>query len=220
MNRLRAALSCAAPLAALLLTGCGMFRSNAEPDRLYVLRAAPASSAGQVAAVLSVPRPQVHPGLDSFRLALTRPGNELDYFAASRWGGSLPEVLAAFAVHSMDGSFATVVGGGRSAGPAEFELLLTARHFEAEYESGGGAPVVRVTLECMLVDTSPRRVVGNCDAEAREPAGENRMAAIVQAFERAAQRAMEEVRGKATAAANAALQADAAASSGRGAPAR
>lgn len=198
-------------LAAVLLAGCGVLGgAKTEPDRLYVLRAAPVQGATPVAAVLSVVRPQVHPGLDSHRLALTRPGNELDYFAASRWGGSLPDVLAAFAVHSLDGSFTTVVGGGRSAGPAQFELLLTARHFEAEYESGSGAPVVRVTLECLLVDASPRRVVGNCDAEAREPAGENRMAAIVRAFERAAQRAMEEVRGKATAAARSALQADAA----------
>lgn len=204
--RLRSLWSCAPAIAALLLSGCGIFRSNAEPDRLYVLRATPAQSTAPVAAVLSVPRPQVHPGLDTFRLALTRPGNELDYFAASRWGGSLPEVLAAFAVHSLDGSFTTVVGGGRSAGPAEFELLLTARHFEAEYAAGGGAPVVRVTLECMLVDTSPRRVVGNCDAEAQEPAGENRMSAIVRAFESAAQKAMEEVRTKATTSANAALQ--------------
>lgn len=196
-------------LAALLLAGCGVLGgSKAEPDRLYVMRAAPAQSAAPLAAVLSVLRPQVHPGLDSPRLALTRPGNELDYYAASRWGGTLPDVLAAFAVHSMDGSFSTVVGGGRSAGPADFELLLTARHFEAEYEAGGGAPFVRVTLECMLVDVSPRRVVGNCDAEAREPAGENRMAAIVLAFERAAQRAMEEVRARATAAASAALQAN------------
>lgn len=196
-------------LAVLLLAGCGVLGGGkSEPDRLYVLRAAPAPSATPLAAVLSVPRPQVHPGLDSPRLALTRPGNELDYFAASRWGGTLPDVLAAFAVHSMDGSFTTVVGGGRSAGPAEFELLLTARHFEAEYEAAGGAPVVRVTLECMLVDTSPRRVVGNCDAEAREPAGENRMAAIVLAFERAAQKAMEDVRARATTAASAALQAN------------
>lgn len=197
----------AGALAAVLLAGCGVLGGGkSEPDRLYVLRAAPAQGATPVPAVLSVVRPQVHPGLDTYRVALTRPGNELDYYAASRWGGSLPEVLAAFAVHSLDGSFTTVVGSSRSAGPAQFELLLTARHFEAEYESGGGAPVVRVTLECLLVQSSPRQAVGNCDAEAREPAGENRMAAIVRAFERAAQRAMEEVRGKATAAASAALQ--------------
>lgn len=211
MRRLRLVRISACALAAVLLAGCGVLGGGrTEPDRLYVLRAAPAQGT-PVAAVLSVARPQVHPGLDSHRLALTRPGNELDYFAASRWGGTLPDVLAAFAVHSLDGSFTTVVGGGRSAGPAQFELLLTARHFEAEYESGSGAPVVRVTLECLLVDASPRRVVGSCDAEAREPAGENRMAAIVRAFERAAQRAMEEVRGKVTAAAGAALQAEAAA---------
>lgn len=201
-------------LAGTLFAGCSALKNNAEPERLYVLRAAPAAATPALAAVVSVPRPLVHPGLDSPRLALTRPGNELDYYAASRWGGSLPEVLGAFAVHSLDGSFATVVGGERSAGPADFELLLTARHFEAEYESQDAAPVVRVTLECLLVDTSPRRVVGGCDADVREPASENRMASIVGAFERAAQRALQEVRDKATAAAAAAQAAGATAPGG------
>lgn len=189
------------------LSGCSVLKNDAEPERIYVLRAAPAPAGSPLGAVVTVPRPLVHPGLDSPRLALTRPGNEMDYYASSRWGGALPEVLGAFAVHSLDGAFATVVGGERSPGPADFELLLTARHFEAEYAAQDAAPVVRVTLECLLVDTSPRRVVGSCDADVTEPAAANRMSEIVAAFERAAQRAMEEVRGKAAAATGAAMQA-------------
>lgn len=192
--------------AALLLAGCGGLRSDAEADRIYVLHAAPAGEAGAssvaLPGLLVVPRPNVQPGLETDRIALTRPGNELDYFALSRWSGALPQVLGALAVQSMQGAFTTVTGVERGAGPAKFELLLTARHFEAVY-GNDGAPEVRVAFECMLVSTAPRQVVGRCDAEAREPAGENRMAAIVAAFERAAHAALAQVRTHAVAAASA-----------------
>lgn len=192
----------AAALVALALAACGGLRSNAAPEQIYVLNAVqPSAAPNPVPGVLVVPRPIVQPGLDTDRIALTRAGNELDYYASSRWGGSLAQVLGAFALQSVAGGFATVSSGGQGVGPASFELLLTVRHFEAAY-GNGGAPEVRVALDCLLVATAPRRVLGSCDTEAREAAGENRMAAIVLAFERAAQRAFGEVRSKAMAAAS------------------
>ncbi len=74
-----------------LLAGCSGLKRRREPDRIYVLHAAPAGSGTPVAAVLSVPRPVVHPGLDTDRIALVRSGNELDYYAASRYGEPLPK---------------------------------------------------------------------------------------------------------------------------------
>jgi hypothetical protein len=53
-----------------------------------------------------------------------------------------------------------------------------------------------VGFECLLTSTSPRRVLGRCDAEAREPAGDNRMGEIVAALDRAAQKAVTEMGGK------------------------
>jgi ABC-type uncharacterized transport system auxiliary subunit len=185
----------------LLVSACGGLTSKEAPDRIYVLRSAPVAAGAAVPGVLTVARPDVQPGLDTDRIALARVGNELDYFAESRWGAALPEVLEAMAVQSLAGSFATVASAGRGAGAGDFELLLTARHFEAEYAAEDAAPTVRVVLECLLMANGPRRVQGNCDAEARESATENRMAAIILAFERAAQRALEEARAKAVAAA-------------------
>lgn len=188
-------------LAAAMLAGCGGLKSRAEPDRIYVLNPAPVAAGTPAAGQLMVSRPNVQPGLDSPRIALKRAGNELDYYAQSRWSGTLPQVLGAFSVESLKGSFTTVTGAERGVGPADFELLLTARHFEAVYAQDGGAPEVHVAFECLLVSLSPRRVLGSCDAEVREAAAGNRMAAIVAAFERASQRALAEVREKALAAA-------------------
>jgi ABC-type uncharacterized transport system auxiliary subunit len=193
-HRASAPLRVAALLAAAVLAGCGGLRSDAEPDRIYVLNVATATPAATpLPGVLVIPRPAVQPGLDSDRIALLRSGNELDFYAASRWGAPVPQVLGAFAMQSLTGTFVTVTTQERSAGLASFELLLTARHFEAVY-SGSGAPEVRVALDCLLVATAPRKVLGPCNADVREQAADNRMAPVVQAFEQATQRAFEEVR--------------------------
>jgi ABC-type uncharacterized transport system auxiliary subunit len=192
----------------LFLSACSsLLSSKDDPPSTYLLRAAPPSTAPPaVPGVLTVPRPVVQPGLDTDLIMLTRNGQELDNYAASRWGESLPRVVAALAVQSLagGGGFANVAEAGRAPVASDFELLLTVRHFEAAYESAGAAPVIQVAFECTLTAGSPRRVLGRCDAAASEPAAGNRMGAIVAAMEVAAQRALAEVRAKAVAAARAA----------------
>ncbi len=191
---------------ALLLTACGgLLRNEDVLDRTYMLRAAPAAGSPAIPGVLSVLRPAVQPGFDNDRILLTREGQELDQFAASRWGESLPRVVTALAVESLagGGGFTHVIEAGRTAVASDYELLLTVRHFEAAYEAGA-APVIQVALECTLTAGSPRRLLGRCDAAASEPASGNRMGAIMAAMEIAAQRALAEVRARAVAAANAA----------------
>ena len=195
-------------LLSVLLPACISLGNKDEPDHTYLLRAAPAPGSVAVQGVLSVLLPLVQPGLDSDRIMLTRGGQELDHFAASRWSDSLPRVVAALAVQSLAGSsgFASVLEAGRGPVASDYELLLTVRHFEATYDAEGSAPVIRVAFECTLTAGTPRRVLGHCDATASEPASGNRMAAIVAAMELAAQRALAEVRTGAVAAANTAAK--------------
>ncbi len=192
-------------LVAMLLTACSGLQRGDDPDRLYVLRPAPASTAPiAVPGVLLVLRPAMQPGLENDRIALLRDGNELNYYAASRWGDTLSRVLAAFAVESLagPGGFGTVASADRAILASNFELLLTVRHFEVQY-ADGASPVAQVAFECVLTTGAPRRVLGRCDVSASEPADENRMGEIVPALERATQRAMAEMRTKAVAAATA-----------------
>lgn len=191
----------------VLLTACGGgLRSDARPDQVYLLHAmpVPGPDASALAGVLSVPRPVAHPGLDHDRIALTRPGNELDHFAGSRWGASLPKVVGALAVESLAGSgrFAAVISGEQLATHSDYELLLTIRHFEAVYAGPRSVPEVRVALACTLAAGTPRRVLGACDAEVRRPAAENRQSAVVAALEQAAQLALSQAGEKAAAVAS------------------
>jgi cholesterol transport system auxiliary component len=184
-----------------LIAGCsGLLRNEAAPDRIYVLHAAPPSgSAPPLAAVLSVPRLMIGPGLDTERIALVRAGNELDYYAASRYGDSLSKTLSTLVLQTMSGGdgFATAVSTERAALPADFELMLTVRRFEAEYTGALSPPRAQVAIDCLLVAGAPRRVLGNCDGAATEPAGADRMSEIVLALERATQKALADVRTKA-----------------------
>lgn len=191
-------------VASSLLTACSLFKSKEGPPQVYQLRAAPASGAVAVPGVLTVLRPAVQPGLDTDLIRLTR-GQELDHFAGSLWGEPLPRVVAVLAVQSLagGGGFANVAETGRAGVASDFELMLTVRHFEAAYENVAMAPVIQVAFDCTLSAGAPRRVLGRCDATASEPASENRMGAIMAAMEKAAQRAMGEVRSKAVAAASA-----------------
>ncbi len=100
MNSVNCRLLAGALAGLALLAGCSALKSSAQADRIYVLHAAPAGTGQPVAAVLSVPRPAVQPGLDTDRIAVLRAGNELDYYAASRFGEPLPKVLAALALQS------------------------------------------------------------------------------------------------------------------------
>jgi ABC-type uncharacterized transport system auxiliary subunit len=181
-------------LATMLPACSGGLHSDAPPEQIYVLQAARGgnTAAASVQAVLLVPRPVVQPGLDTSSIALARSDNELDYFAGSRWGESLPKVLGALAVESMiaSGAFSTVLGDTRIAVRGDYELLLTVRHFEARYAAMNEAPHAQVALSCVLAGGVPRRVLGRCDAEAEELAAANRVGEIVAALERAAQRAL------------------------------
>jgi ABC-type uncharacterized transport system auxiliary subunit len=187
-------------LAAALLGGCGGLTRNAEPERIYVLAPAAGSGAPAVNAVLLLPRPVMQPGLDTDRIALSRPGHELNYYAGSRWGESLPKVVGALAAQMLgDGAgFATVLGPDRAHVSGDFEMLLTVRHFEAR---GGDAdaPAAQVVIDCVLTAGMPRRVLGRCDGAATVPAVANRQGEIIAALESAAQRALTQVRDNAVA---------------------
>jgi len=188
-----------------LLAGCSGLRSGAKADQIYVLHAAPAAAGTPVAAVLAVPRPVAHPGLDTDRIALLRSGNELDYYAASHYGESLTRVLGVIAVETLAGGegFATAISADRAGVHSDYDLLLTVRRFEADYSGGKTLPTVQVAIDCMLVASSPRKVLGSCDGAASEAVGANRMSEIVAALERAAQFALADVRSKAVALARA-----------------
>jgi cholesterol transport system auxiliary component len=185
----------------ICIAGCAgsLFQSKAVPPSTYLLsadlRTAPAVVApAVVAADLAVQRPRVRTGLESDRIAVLYPDRRLDYFADARWSGPLDQVVRDLAVQAfVTGAHLRNVSAESSAFPSGYWLEILVADFQAEYTSAGPAPTVHVHLVARLGSARDRRVLGTFDASSRQTASDNRLTAIVDAYERAADAALAEI---------------------------
>jgi ABC-type uncharacterized transport system auxiliary subunit len=198
-------------LAAIGLTACtgSLFQSKAAPPTVYLLSpgmgsaasgapAAGASAAGTPAAIipadLTVLKPRLRPGLESDRIAVLYPDRHLDYFAGARWSGPLAEVLQDLAVQEFRAhANLRSVSGDASVFASAYWLEIEVTEFQAEYASAAAAPTVHVHFLARLGGSGDRRILGQFEANAQQPAVENRLTAIVDAYARAADAAWVEI---------------------------
>jgi cholesterol transport system auxiliary component len=188
---------------ALLLGSCGgVFDSALPAPQAYVLRL-PARAAvpppeTQSASVL-VQRPETGPGLDSDRIALLRSDNRFDFYAASRWAAPAPDLVESVLVDGLraSGNFSAVFDDSSPYAP-RYTLRVTLRRFEADYSSqgngaGGHAPTIHVVLDCTLGRHRDRELLTSFTAQGAAVASEDRLTAVVAAFEAATATAMEQI---------------------------
>lgn len=180
-----------------VLSACtgNLLESKTPEPQVYVLRPATASTAAVAYnAQLSVGMPMAAPGLDSARIALLRNGNELAYFYGARWGGSAPQVVQAFLVALLQSQqgFKGVMSGGVRA-DADYVLDIELRDFQAEYRGPSAAPSVHVSLAATLIDIRARKSLGQLHADTSIVASDNRLSAVVSAFQAALQQGGEQL---------------------------
>jgi cholesterol transport system auxiliary component len=182
------------------LAACGgLFKNKAPPPTMYLLSAGPKppvaeSSAGSAPMDLAVLRPRVRAGLDTDRIAALYPDRRMDYFANVRWSGPLDEVvqdLAVQEIHTNPGL--RNVSGDSSVFASAYWLEIEIADFQAEYPASGGAPTVHVHLQARFGSSSDRKVIARFEPDVYEPAADNRISAIVDAYNRAADRALAEI---------------------------
>jgi cholesterol transport system auxiliary component len=183
----------------VVLAGCSGFHSNQPALQVYTLDPAfteAKAEAGSSSTSLQVPRPQAAPGLDSDRIALRRSAQRLDYYAGSRWPAPLPEFVQSLAVEALraSGKFRTVQADSATFAADEV-LQIEIQRWQAEY-AGDGAPVVHVQLLATLGHRSERLVVASVSADRSVAAAENRMQAVVAAFQSAATAALTDLAGR------------------------
>jgi cholesterol transport system auxiliary component len=193
----------------LIIGGCAgsLFETKVAPPALYLLSVVPAAEAAPAAelkADLAVLKPRLRPGLDNDRIAVLYPARRLDYFADARWSGPLDEVIQDLAVqlfHSRAGL--RNVSGDASAFASAYWLEIEVADFQAEYAGaahaaggpgdGGAPPNVHVHLLARIGSSVDRRIIARFEADARQPAAANRLGAIVDAYNRAANRALMQI---------------------------
>ncbi len=190
MSRLLA-LACALALAAC--TG-SLFKDKAMPPSVYLLSATAGSTGPEISADLAVLKPRVRVGLDTDRVAALYPDRRLDYFAGARWSGPLDEVIHDLAVQMfLTHANLRNVGADASAFANGYWLEIVVLDFQAEYLSAETAPTVRVHLLGRIGTSGDRRTLGRFEASSRQAAADNRLTAIIAAYEQAANAALAEI---------------------------
>jgi cholesterol transport system auxiliary component len=199
-----------AVLLALPLAACagGLFKSKLETTSAYVLSVrgeAAAAPATPLAVDLAVLKPRMEPGLDTDRIAAVYPDRRLEFYASGHWSGSLDEVLQALTVQAFrrNGGLRSVSGESTRFYNTHW-LELNVEDFQAEYRTTGAPPVIKVRIAARLGNASDHGLLGRYEAAAEQPASADRMGAIVEAFEIAANTALGQIVGSSVADAGAA----------------
>jgi cholesterol transport system auxiliary component len=188
---------CAALL--LGLGGCISLFPKVPPAQLYrfgVVAAAPAPPpAGGSFNVIHMSTAFTHPS-EGDRL-LTVNGTEAAYIAAARWDAPASILFDEAEQQAFDqsGGAARLLHRGDPAA-APVSLALNVESFEARYSGDPkAAPTVVVTVHATLVGAVDRRVLGDQTFVSRQPASDNRVAAIVEAFNAATNDVLTQIVG-------------------------
>nr|WP_232793236.1 ABC-type transport auxiliary lipoprotein family protein [Caulobacter hibisci] len=175
---------------ALILSACISVFPKAKPSGMYRFgTTAPTASKGPPGAlfgVLKAPTVFTRPAAGD-RILTTSPGGEAAYVAGARWIAPASVQFDEALSRAFDGDpgRARLIGRGEVA-KAQMVLRLEVRTFEATY--GGdpkAAPEVVVQVRGVLSRTGDRALVGDQVFEAKVRAADNRVGAIVAAFDQA-----------------------------------
>jgi cholesterol transport system auxiliary component len=163
---------------------------------MYVLRLPPQQASGPTPTTgsLRVQRPEAGPGLDSDHIVLLRSDRRFDFYAASRWAAAAPDLLSSVLVDQLSGSgqFTAVFDDATPYAP-KYNLRCGLSRFESDYTAGGRAPTIHVSLDCTFGRHRDRTLLGIFTAQGSAVASEDRLGAVVAAFEAATGAAIKQV---------------------------
>ncbi|WP_374275048.1 ABC-type transport auxiliary lipoprotein family protein [Brevundimonas sp.] len=172
--------------AAIVLSGCALL-STPDPVQLYRFGSVPAEAApgAPSARTTSVAMRRItFPDATRAQRILGVTGSEAAYIGGARWVSDADTLFTdnlqnAFAERSRS----TRIIGRQELTPADVSLDLDVRSFEARYEYEGAAPTVVIAARGRILGFPDRQVIAERNFSVSQPAGENRVSAIVQAFD-------------------------------------
>lgn len=175
-------------LTAVALTGCITLFPKAEPARLYRFEARPTAQTFPPGPLFGVLRLQSGFARASSgdRILTVNTRGEAAYIAGARWVSPASvlfdeQVSSAF----QGGGRARLIGRGEVI-RADFSLKLDVQSFETVYDQGPkAAPEVVVIVRGVMTRNRDRVLVGDQTFTARVRAGDNRVGAIVPAYNQA-----------------------------------
>jgi cholesterol transport system auxiliary component len=181
--------------AGLALAGCVSVLPDAGPaPQIYRLGGAPATLArastlaetrARDGLTVMVTEPLAPRALSTDRVAVMVDGDHLSYAAGARWNERAPRVvqeriLSAFEADARVDAAVRPEDGVTS----RYELRLDLLRFDAVYDRGASAaPSVHVEMRAKLIDRATRELLDSTRLVTEQRASENRMGAIIGAFD-------------------------------------
>lgn len=184
---IRRPLLLALAVSAVALSGCISLLPKSKPAQLYSFVPAPAAAAPARAGANA---PAVFRTNGSFQeesaadRLLTITGGHAAYIAESRWVSPASVLFDQAMSQAFDASPVRLIDRGQQ-GKAAYALRLDVRNFETHYDNGDkAAPTVVVRVHAAL-NRADQTLVGEQIFEAKVTAGDNRVGAIVAAYNKA-----------------------------------
>jgi cholesterol transport system auxiliary component len=168
------------------LAGCVSLFPKEQPAQLYRFTPqmeAPSASMDTQRIPISVSPVEFTAAASGDRL-LTMTGDEAAYIEGARWVSTAQTQFdEALDKAFDDGATATRLVQRRQAGASQLTMNLSVLNFETRYDNGSkSAPKVVVVLRAQLIRFPDRAVVGETIFRSEQPASDNRVSAIVQAY--------------------------------------
>ncbi len=180
--------------AGVAVAGCGVIPQVNDPVPLYTLSAVAQfnRTLPKVDWQLVVGTPVASADLDTTRIALTRSPGVIEYFGKGAWADYAPILLQDKLIESFEASGAIAAVGRDAVGlKPDYVLQSELRDFQAEL--GSSKPTAHLRLAAKLVRMPDRRIVATANIDQRVPAAGGSLPQIVDAFDRAAGEAFEQV---------------------------
>ncbi len=169
----------------LAVSGCALL-STPDPVQLYRFGSAPveATSAPGDQALSVALRRISFPDASGGDRILGVTGAEAAYIGGARWVSDARSLFT----DSLENAFVerarnTRIIGRQELTPASVSLDLDVRAFEARYAAEGGTPDAVIAVRGRIMSFPSRQVIAERNFAVHRPAGENRVSAIVEAFE-------------------------------------
>jgi cholesterol transport system auxiliary component len=172
---------------AVALSGCISLLPKTKPSQLYTFVPAPAAApaaagATHAAAVFQTNGSFQSESADDRLLTITN-GKDA-YIADTRWVAPAAVLFDQAVSQAFDASPIRLIARGQQ-GRSAYGLRLDVRNFETRYDAGEkAAPTVVVRIHAAL-NKADQTVVGEQIFEAKVTAGDNRVGAIVRAYDKA-----------------------------------
>ena len=174
----------------LVLSACGgnlLGLGPPEDSTIYPMRPAfPAGNGEKVRWALAILRPDVAPGLDSDRIALTQSDGTMDFYARAAYPDRVSPMVQQALLDGFEASGRIdAVAPEQAALHADYNLVIEVKDFAAHYSQPDGIPGVTVSITAKLTTAHGRAIVSSFSTTQTGAASLNSAAAAAQALQQA-----------------------------------